>query len=301
MLQNRGRPGLFPSGQGADVRRNPLVLLLFTLLPLLASSNQNTLKPIDCTQLMAWIAGGVSSPRLQYLLRERTLGFFSNEAAIKQLTLAGADPLLISSLRATKAIPKASASACPAKLAQAGELVREKHYDDAATTLDPLIASDPHNPALHFLMGYIRQQQENWDRAFDEYSTSRDELPGSSDTHSRLAYVFYRYDDATAASAAYRKAVALNPQFWEAYNNLGLLLHDSGKLDDAISAYREAKRLAPGEASVRNNLGNAFCDKGDYDSAIAELRELYRMIPGWERGHSCLAKPLLAKGESQPV
>src|SRR5207249_6817561 len=37
------------------------------------------------------------------------------------------------------------------------------------------------------------------------------------------------------------------------------------------------------------------------DSAIAELRELYRMIPGWERGHSCLAKALLAKGEIQPA
>ena len=126
------------------MRRNPLVLLLFTLLPLLASAEQNDLKPIDCTQLMAWIAGGVSSPRLQYLLRERTLGFFSNEAAIKLLMRAGAEPLLIRSLRATKAIPQASASGCPAKLAQAGELVREKHYDNAATTLEPLIASNPH-------------------------------------------------------------------------------------------------------------------------------------------------------------
>src|SRR5256886_17169776 len=145
MLQNRGRPGLFPSGQGADVRRNPLVLLLFTLLPLRASAEQNDLKPIDCTQLMPWIAGGVSAPRLQHLLRERTIGFFPNEATIKLLIRAGAEPVFIRSLRVTRATPKASASACPAKLAQAGELVREKHYDDAATTLDPLIASDPHN------------------------------------------------------------------------------------------------------------------------------------------------------------
>src|SRR5207237_9040278 len=126
---------------------------------------------------------------------------YANDAAITLLRRAGAEQRLIPSLRATKPIPQASESECPAKLAQAGELVREKHYDTAATTLEPLIASNPHNPALHFLMGYIRQQQENWDRAFDEYSTSRDELPGSSDTHSRLAYVFYRYDDADKAVA----------------------------------------------------------------------------------------------------
>src|SRR5438132_11848256 len=89
MLQNRGRPGLFPSGQGADVRRNPLVLLLLTLLPLLASAEQNDLKPIDCTQLMAWVAGGVSTPRLQHLLRDRKLGFVPDEAATKLLIRAG--------------------------------------------------------------------------------------------------------------------------------------------------------------------------------------------------------------------
>src|SRR5437870_13589452 len=107
MLQNRGRPGLFPSGQGADVRRNPLVLQLFTLLPLLASAEQNDLKPIDCTQLMAWIAGGASSPRLQYLLRERTLGFFSNEPAIQLPMRAGAEPLPIRTLRSTKPLSQA--------------------------------------------------------------------------------------------------------------------------------------------------------------------------------------------------
>src|SRR5437588_12854427 len=144
MLQNRGRQGLFPPGQGADVRRNALVLLLFTLLPLLASAEQNDLKPIDCTQLMAWIAGGVSSPRLQYLLRERTLGFFSNEAAIKLLMRAGAEAQVIRRFRATKATPKAPASAWPAELARAGELDGERHYDDAATSLDPLMAPGPH-------------------------------------------------------------------------------------------------------------------------------------------------------------
>ncbi len=84
------------------MRRNLLVFLLLTLLPLLASAEQNDLKPIDCTQLMAWIAGGVSTPRLQHLLRERTIGFFPNEATIKLLIRAGAEPVFIRSLRVTK-------------------------------------------------------------------------------------------------------------------------------------------------------------------------------------------------------
>ncbi len=261
------------------MRRNPLVLLLLTLLPLLASAEQNDLKPIDCTQLMAWIAGGVSTPRLQHLLRERTIGFFPNEATIKLLIRAGAEPVFIRSLRATRSTPKASASACPAKLAQAGELVREKHYDDAATTLDPLIASDPHNPALHFLMGYIRQQQENWDRAFDEYSTSRDELPGSSDTHSRLAYVFYRYDDADKAVAEARTALSIDPTNAEAYRYLGLGLYASHKDAGALHAFEESLAREPKRAEVYYDMAIAMRDKGDATAAGAAYRKAVALNP----------------------
>src|SRR5256886_3761014 len=148
------------------------------------------------------------------------------------------------------------------KLAQAGELVREKHYDDAATTLDPLIASDPHNPALHFLMGYIRQQQENWDRAFDEYSTSRDELPGSSDTHSRLAYVFYRYDDADKAVAEARTALSIDPTNAEAYRYLGLGLYASHKDAGALHAFEESLAREPKRAEVYYDIA-ILRDKGD--------------------------------------
>ena len=73
------------------------------------------------------------------------------------------------------------------------------------------------------------------------------------------------------------------------------MLHDQGKLDEAIAEYRLAKRLNPQEASVRNNLGNTLCDKEDFDSAIAEFKDLYRQSPEWEGGHNCLARAYMSK------
>ena len=200
-------------------------------------------------------------------------------------------------------------------------------------------------------------------KLFEAYQNSQQLMPGLSDVHSRLAYVFYRDDDPDDAIAeartalsidprnaeayrflgsgytatpsirrqstlstsplpatpitptctttwespfatratlmrpqlAYRKAIALNPQLWEAHNNLGLLLHDMKSFDGAIAEYLEAKRLAPDESVVRNNLGNTYCDKGDYAAAITELRELFRMDSGWQNGHSCLARALMSR------
>ncbi len=78
-------------------------------------------------------------------------------------------------------------------------------------------------------------------------------------------------------------------------SNLGLILHEQGKLAQAVTEYREAKRLAPSEASVRNNLGNTYCDQGNFDSAIEELHSLYREHPEWQQGHACLASAYMAK------
>ncbi len=74
-----------------------------------------------------------------------------------------------------------------------------------------------------------------------------------------------------------------------------MVLHDLGRLEDAVAEYREAKRLAPQEPNIRNNLGNTYYDKGDYDAAISEFRELFRMAPEWQHGHDYLAKSFMAK------
>ena len=106
--------------------------------------------------------------------------------------------------------------------------------------------------------------------------------PNNADVYYDLGITLRDQGDVDAAAAAYRKAIALNPGFWEAHNNLGMLLHDLKSFDGAIAEYLEAKRLAPQESVVRNNLGNTYCDKGDYDNAITEFRELFRHDSSWQ-------------------
>jgi tetratricopeptide (TPR) repeat protein len=51
--------------------------------------------------------------------------------------------------------------------------------------------------------------------------------------------------DHDGAAAAYRKAIALKPDYAEAALNLGIVLQDGGDLDSAMRAYGEAYRLRP--------------------------------------------------------
>ncbi|HEX4369327.1 MAG TPA: tetratricopeptide repeat protein, partial [Rhodopila sp.] len=54
------------------------------------------------------------------------------------------------------------------------------------------------------------------------------------------------------AEPFYRRAVALDPDFREAWMNLGLVLLTLGRPDEALSCQRQALRLDPENADAQN-------------------------------------------------
>jgi tetratricopeptide (TPR) repeat protein len=79
--------------------------------------------------------------------------------------------------------------------------------------------------------------------------------------------------DTALAMSEYRQAISLRPGFAEAHCNLGILLKNQDKLDEAIEQYHEALKYNPGLAEVYVNLAVAQYMKGDYSQAWKELRQ----------------------------
>ncbi|SMC62357.1 tetratricopeptide repeat protein, partial [Sporomusa malonica] len=75
------------------------------------------------------------------------------------------------------------------------------------------------------------------------------------------------YDNAIFA---YSKAISLNPQYVEAYNNRGIAYHNKGQYDLAIADYNSAIQLNPQSAEVYNGRGNTYQLRGQHDLAIAD-------------------------------
>jgi len=71
------------------------------------------------------------------------------------------------------------------------------------------------------------------------------------------------------AEAAFRRAIALEPQIPDGYNNLGNALKDQGRLDEARLAYATAIQLRQDYAEAWNNLGTVLQKLGSIDEALA--------------------------------
>jgi predicted O-linked N-acetylglucosamine transferase (SPINDLY family) len=95
------------------------------------------------------------------------------------------------------------------------------------------------------------------------------------------------------AVAALQKAIALLPRDAELPSNLGALLSDAGRLDEAVDSYRRALAIKPDFADAHGNLGVALTRLHRYDDAIASLQRALQLKPGFPEAHNNLANALM--------
>ncbi len=94
----------------------------------------------------------------------------------------------------------------------------------------------------------------------------------------------------------YRRTLATNPDSWMSRNNLGLLLLDRGRADEALTHLREAARLKPQHAEVANNLGIAMRSSGRAADALAQFRRATELKDGYVEAEFNLALALAESG-----
>jgi tetratricopeptide (TPR) repeat protein len=70
-----------------------------------------------------------------------------------------------------------------------------------------------------------------------------------------------------------------------------------GKTEEAIEALEKALELNPDIVQAWNNLANAYLQKGDFDKAIETNLKLLNLAPTFGLGHNNLAVAYYQKGD----
>jgi tetratricopeptide (TPR) repeat protein len=117
--------------------------------------------------------------------------------------------------------------------------------------------------------------------------------PNNERAHSNLGDILTddgRFDEAIAER---REALRLKPGSATVHNNMGATLaRIPGRIGDAVPEFEEALRLRPTYAEADNNLGNALASEGRALEAVAFLEEALRLRPDFTSAHNNLGNAL---------
>ena len=112
------------------------------------------------------------------------------------------------------------------------------------------------------------------------------------------AATFRRNQDYRSEFAIWRDTLAKRPQNPRAHNGMGFVLHQWGRVDEAIAHYSAALRFEPDYADAHNNLGVIFAKRGDLAAAAEQFAEALRIDPNHSDAAANLAR---ARGSKPPA
>jgi tetratricopeptide (TPR) repeat protein len=92
--------------------------------------------------------------------------------------------------------------------------------------------------------------------------------PKEAVLHNILGIALLQLSETEAAERAFRKAIRLRPDYPEALGNLGTLLGDEGKQDEALLFLRKALNLNPHIPEANNSMGLILCQRAQYNDAL---------------------------------
>ncbi|MBI2162384.1 MAG: tetratricopeptide repeat protein [Candidatus Rokubacteria bacterium] len=128
---------------------------------------------------------------------------------------------------------------------------------------------------------YRHQMEGDLERAIELYRRSIDVFP-TAEAHTYLGWTLSfqgRLDEATRECV---RAIEIDPDFGNPYNDIGCYLMQQGKLDEAIAwleKAKQARRYEPRQFPYMN-LARIYVKQGRWWEALREFEEAVRLAPG---------------------
>jgi tetratricopeptide (TPR) repeat protein len=120
--------------------------------------------------------------------------------------------------------------------------------------------------------------------------------PGDPWVHYELGNLLRDGGRRQDAVREYRATLALDPRHAAALTNLGVVLQEDGQVDAAVPLYRAAISAEPDFVPAQFNLANALRARGDVVSATRHYEEAIRLEPGLAAARNNLGEILASQG-----
>jgi tetratricopeptide (TPR) repeat protein len=140
---------------------------------------------------------------------------------------------------------------------------------------ESLVTQYPQDERAHFILATVYSAQQLYPKVIAEYQKAIAINPNYSLAYNQIGYAYRAVDNQPAAEAAYKKYIGLMPNDPNPHDSYAELLMKLGRFDESIEQYRKA--LTADAHFGASYIGIAANEMflGRHDAAVTELESYY--------------------------
>lgn len=169
-------------------------------------------------------------------------------------------------------------------------------HEVAIHLISRAINAKPHEALFYNSLGNEQHTLGRLDEASASYRQAAAIKPDYAEANFNLGVVFQMQGRLEEAGKSYRQALKIKPDYAGACLNLGIVLKEQGRLGEAVDSYRHALAINPDYAEAHANLGSVLKEQGRLDEAVASCQQALRIQPHLAEAHYNLGIARQAKG-----
>lgn len=159
------------------------------------------------------------------------------------------------------------------------QMHQQGYWDAAQELYERLIKLDARNANAWHYLGVLLHAREQSDDGLKRIRRSIELDPKVPDWHSNLGNVLLDLGRLEEAADAYAQAIALAPNNAAVLNNLGALRRAQDRFDEAESLYFKALELDPTRADAHSNLASLYNQAGRIEDSVRHFCEALVLNP----------------------
>ncbi len=133
--------------------------------------------------------------------------------------------------------------------------------------------------------------------ALPEFQKAAILMPNDAQVHFNLGSVLKNLGRFEEAIACFQKALQINPTYSEALNNMGNAQSDLGQLNDAVDSFSRVLKITPNSEVAHNNMGVALKQLGKTDKAVEGFNCALKINPNYVEAINNLGNAQIDSGK----
>lgn len=171
-------------------------------------------------------------------------------------------------------------------------LYRSGDFSAAVKGFLLVVAAEPRHTAAHYHLGLAWHALRLTDKGIAHYRKLLKKQPDYLDAWINLGDLYGKSGQSESAITAWQQALKLDADSVLVLNNLAITCSHLGRTRDAVGYYRQAAAIEPERQDLWFALGNAQMGLGHHDQAERAFRQALRIDPNHAQTHNNLAAVL---------